>query len=289
VTSTSALPERSRFEPRFPVGLERCEQALSEHLEAVVRHHGPAALGVIDLPGFGAGTLVPPQIQVSAVLYWASEVERAGLLPFVEALAAGVVRGTIVQPLGNAVHELARMWRTRERRFSGVERDALFARIFGDGGAGDAFPSLFQGLLGSLMELGRAPRDRGIGHLRARIVVTARQLGGHLSEAGTGIAGFAARDIVAQVRAALRILQDPDLVRGMGGGSPWQIVARHAPRVLRAPVHPRPHLGKATAGYAVLDWVASEARSIEAGTVRLDRTAPVIASAEAWRAANGDG
>jgi hypothetical protein len=282
-----ATLEQGAPDTAFTLELERCEQLLGDHLEAARRCYGSAALGVIDLPSLRSGALVPEQIRVCAVLYWVSQLERAGLLRFIEALSQGVVRGSITIPLGRAVHELARLWRSRERSFSKVEREALFKRVFGE--EGGPFAVAFRDLIAALVALGRSPLDQGTTHLIARIAVAARQVGGHLSESGTGIAAFAARDIVAQVRSALRILRDPDVVRGFGGGSPWLIVSRHAPQILGGAVSPQPHLSRATAGFGVIDWVASHAGSIETGAVRLDRSAAVIRHAEAWSAVHGEG
>ena len=276
--------------PELVPGLDECERLLGEHLNAFVQHYGSAALGVINLPNLGPGQLVPAQIRASAVLYWTSEVEQAGLLPFIEALSEGVVKGTVTQPLGNAATELARLWRTRTRRFSASERTTLFARIFGGSdGEGSGFHGLLGSLIRVLMEIGRARQDQGIGHLEARAAVAAQQVGHQLSEGGTGIAGYAARDIVAQIQEALRLLRDPGMIQGLGGGSAWQLVRRHAPFILGRPVNPQRHLTLANAGLPILGWIATEARSIESGTVRIGRAARVIREAETWSAAYGDG
>lgn len=269
-----ALPDADDF------GLRECDQVLAQHLEAVERRFGPVGLGVIDLPALQSGQLVPEQIRVCGVLYWASEVEQAGLLPFVEALAEGVMSGSLVEPLGGAIPELSRFWRAREQRFAGPERRALFGRLFGD-------PSQFVELVRALSAIGREPLTRGTGMLEARVAVLARQVGLSLSNAGAGIAAFAARDIVAQIRTALRLMQHPDLVRVLGGGGPWQLIARHAPRLLGRPVSPHQHLARASSGLRIIGWIATEAATIDAGVARLPRGAPVIRDAEAWSAASG--
>jgi hypothetical protein len=269
--------------------LEECRRLLELHLADAVGRYGSRAIGVIDLPDLGTGRLVPAQIRACGVLYWTSEVENAGLLPLVEALTLASVQGTLMLPLGSSAEELARLWRTREDRFSESERRALFARVFGgaeEGGRG--FPEAFRELVQGLVAIGRAPRDLGTTHLEARAAVAARRLGEILTDAGTGIAGFAARDIVEQIREALRLLGDTDLARSLGGGPPWQLVARHAPLLLGRAVYPQRHLSMASAGLAIIGWVASEAPAIEAGFARVGRAAPVVREAEAWSAAYGE-
>lgn len=275
--------------PELALGLEECQRLLDLHLAEAVQRHGPGALGVIDLPALGPGQLVPSQIRASGVLYWTSEVEKAGLLPMIEALSRAVVDGTFLQPLGRAAFELTRLWRQRERRFSASERTALFQRIFGDGEGAPGFPTAFRSLVRLLVAVGRSPRDEGIGHLEARVAVAAQDVGSILSAGGVGIAGFAAREIVGQVREALDLLRDPDLERALGGGPPWQLVVRHAPAFLRRHLRPQRHLSLANAGLPIIGWIAAEAPAIESGSVRLGRAARVIREAEAWSAAYGEG
>jgi hypothetical protein len=271
-------------------GLAFAEQLLARHMEAVGVRYGPVALGVIDLPPLAGGRLVDAQIRVSGVLYWAAELEQAGLLPFVEALAEGVASGAVMEPLGAAVHELIRFWRGREQRFTGPERRALFARVLGDSlptPGGDGVEPLLAALVQTLTAIGRAGVGGGTGGLQARAVVQAQSLGAVLSARGVGIAGFAARDVAAQVRAALGVLRNADVVRAMGGGGPWMIVTRHAPRFLGRRVDPERHVGRAQAGMKVLSWIADEAPRLDSGALRIERGAPVIHDAETWSAATG--
>ena len=272
-------------------GADECDAHLARHLDAVRGRFGPAGLGVIDLPALRGGRLVDAQVRVSAVLYWAAELEQAGLLPFVEALAEGVATGAVMEPLGAAVHELIRFWRGREQRFTGAERRALFARVLGGGpgaaAGGEAVEPMLAALVETLVAIGRQRADLGTGNLEARAVVQAQELGSVLSARGVGIAGFAARDVVAQVRAALGVLRSADVVRALGGGSPWMIVARHAPRLLRRAVEPERHLGRAQAGMRILGWIADEAARLDAGAVRIARGAQVLHDAETWKAATG--
>ena len=281
---SSAAGPRSATEDH---GLRTCELLLAQHLEAVQKRFGPVALGVIDLPNLHGGQLVADQIKVCAVLYWASEVERAGLVPFVEALATGIMRGTIIEPLGAMIPELTRFWRSREQRFAAPERNALFGRMFGGPHIQAPFTSQFSDLVQALTALGRSPINEGTGLHEARIRVLAQQLGVGLSASGTGIAAFAAREIVGQIKTSLRLLQHVDMARVFGGGTPWQIVQRHAPRLLNRQLRPDIHLTRAHSGMRIIAWIASEAGPIESGALRLPRNAQVIREAEAWSAVSG--
>ena len=103
-------------------GLELAQADVAEHLAAVAHRFGPAALGVLDLPVLETSGVVGPQVRVCGVLYWAFELEQAGLVPFVEALAEGIVRGTLILPIGAAATPLVTWWRGREYRFGAPER-----------------------------------------------------------------------------------------------------------------------------------------------------------------------
>lgn len=270
-------------------GLSVAHVNVAEHLDSVARRFGPAGLGVIDLPPLATAGIVPAQVRVCGVLYWAFEIEQAGLLPFVEALAEGIVRGTIAEPIGAAVPALVTWWRGREYRFAAEERRALFERIFGGDvqGSPGPFADGFRALVTALVAIGRQGASQGTGHLEARAAVAGRELAALLSDRGTGIAAFAARNMVEQIRTALRLLQHEDLVLALGGGGPWALIQRHAPRLLGRPVSPDRCLARAVHGIRIIEWLATVAESLNQGTIAIARTASVIGDAEAWGASAG--
>ena len=263
-------------------GLELAQDDVAEHLAAVAHRFGPAALGVLDLPMLETSGVVGPQVRVCGVLYWAFELEQAGLVPFVEALAEGIVRGTLILPIGAAATPLVTWWRGREYRFGAPERRALFERLFDE-----AFHQRFRGLIDALVRIGRASSMEGTGLLEARAVVAARDVAGALSDGGTGISAFAARNLVEQVRASLTLLQHSDLVVALGGGGPWMLVQRHAPALLGRSVDGNRGVARAIHGLRVIEWLARSAEALNGGTLRIPRSAGVIGDAEAWNASAG--
>lgn len=269
-------------------GIDECDQHLALHLDAARRCFGPSALGVVDLPPLGSARVVTEQVRVAAVLLWAREVEAAGVLPFVEALAEAVMRGAVMEPLGDSARELVRFWRGRAFRMAEPERRALYARLF-DAGTPEApgFEQRFAALVDALAALGREAQDRGTAGLEARIALMATEIGALLSDRAVGIAAFAARDIVAQVRWSIRLLQDPDLSRGLGGGGLVLILSRHGPRLLRRPLDPLRHFARASAGQRLIAWIAERSLAAPPATAGLSRHSPIIREAEAWRAASG--
>jgi hypothetical protein len=110
------------------------------------------------------------------------------------------------------------------------------------------------------------------------------EIAGELSARATGIAAFAARDIVQQVRDALSLLADPELVGALGGGGPWTLVARHAPLLLGRRVEVERHVARALAGRALIEWLARNADRLAAGTAAPTAADPVVRAALAYGA-----
>lgn len=267
---------------RMRAGVRVCERLAAEHLDAVRRRFGAGGLGVIDLPDLGQNTIVGAQVKAGAVLYWCREVESTGLLQLLEALAESLAMGRTAMDLGGAATRLLRFWRRRDERFSATERVALYTRLF-DVGEGN-FEGWLAALMAQLVELGRRRRDRGVADVHARIALVAADLGQHLSDRAVGIAGFAARDILGQVRDTLSMLREPDLVLALGGGTPWTILGRWAPTLLGREVYVSRHVDRAESGLAALEWIATAAPDLRAAARRLSRGGPLVSAAERWRA-----
>ena len=269
-------------------GLSLVEALSASHLDDAVRTFGAVALSTIELPPLSSSSLVAAQIRVCAALYWCYELEQAGLVPFIEALAEGFVRGDVIAPLGGSIQDLAGFWRHREFHFRRAERAALFHRIFDDGDApvtGAGLVGALRAFVATLEAIGRAGATENTQHLEVRAGIQGRELGLLATSRGSGIAAFAARDIVGQVRLAWQVLHNQDLVLALGGGTPWQMIERHARRFLGREISWMMPVQRAQAGLAVFRWVADEAAQLESASVRIARGAYVVHAALAWSAA----
>jgi hypothetical protein len=268
--------------------VERCERLLGDHLLAALQRFGGAALGVIDLPPIAAnGSLVPAQIRAAATLFWAMNVEAAGIPGFVDALAQGLVEGRLLLPLTGGADKLMAYWRERTERFSAEERIALYRRLFGGPGQlGDAFLPKLDELARLIAEVRRSERGERRA-LTARANVVARDLAALLSDRSVGITGFAAREIIAHVRAALALLRDPDIAVTLGGVGIWQAIRAHSGSIMGRAIDPTPHVDRARAGLAILEWLADSAPALEGGEARIEGERRLIDAAEMWRSATG--
>jgi hypothetical protein len=269
--------------------LDSCERMLAEHLAAVTLRFGAAGVGLVDLPPLGSEPIVAAQVRVAAALYGCRELEQAGLPSLVEALAERLARGELNLALGAGAQRLARIWRQRAHRFAALERQGLYARLFGPPGAPGAFDALLGSFMRTAAEIGRRPRDRGIGDLQARLGWEGGTLARELSDKATGIAAFAAREILGQVREAREVLADPDVRLALGGGTPWTTVARWAPRLLGREVSPPAHLERAAAGVAALYWIATAAPDVPAAARAVQRGHQLVDLAERWLAVTATG
>jgi hypothetical protein len=139
----------------------------------------------------------------------------------------------------------------------------------------------------TIAEIARRSPDRGVADLHARAAMLAGDLGRELSDKATGIAGFAAREIVAQIREALALLRDPDVARALGGGAPFALVSRWGPGLLGRPLAVSRRLDRATSGLALLRWIADGAANLDAAARAVGRGHPLVAAAETWLLADG--
>ncbi len=276
---TSAPRAPGAPERRAPwLDVDGSERLLAAHLSAALRRFGTAVLGLVDLPAIEQARPSRAELGVAAVLMWARHVDDAGLLEVVDALAEGVVRGSLPLPIqGQAVRRLIE-WRRRPDRFVIEERRALYERVIGE------LDARIADLVEVLVDIGHAGRHDSIRHLQVRAGVIARELAGELTTRATGIAAFAARDIVKQVRDALALLTDADVVQALGGGSPWTLVARYAPSLLRRSVNTTRSAARATAGRELFEWLSRNADRLVAGTVAPTAGDPVVRAALVYAA-----
>jgi hypothetical protein len=268
-------------------GLAVCDRLLASHLQTAVQCYGSAALGVIDLPRIRSAPLADAQLRVAAVLYFTSELERAGLPRFVEALVEQLVRGRLLIPIGASTGSLLlRWWRQRSHRFQAGEREEIYRRVFGAPPDDDVAVGM-RLLAESLAEIGRTPMDRSVTHFEARVGAVAQSLGATLSARCVGIAAYAAREIVADLQHAVRLLRHPDLTRALGGAGVMSILRRYGREILGRELEPMAPATRARAGAAMITWVAQNASGLRGGLVSVDRASAVVRAAETWLAAGG--
>ncbi|GAB3389045.1 hypothetical protein [Lysobacter fragariae] len=232
--------------------------AVATALSALATHDAQVARALdlgdetIDLPPGAPNALDRASLQAAAPLYFASQLENAGLLPTAELVAGLFVSGTITQPLGPTAQLLHAFWRARRDRLEAGERQAIFMRVI----EAPHFDVLMSGLCGALV----AQADGS--DLREGVTLAARAqaMGEFLAQRMDPMAAIAARDIVANINTALGFLRDRLLQVAFGVNSLWSLVGIARRNADGAPAASsgqlQQYVDRGRSGQAVLLWLA---------------------------------
>ena len=255
--------------------------AVSVALGALDAHdvaYAQALAGIdFDLPE-GAPTVEDRvQLNAAAPLYFASELERAGLLPTAELIAGLFVSGAITQPLGPTANLLHAFWRGRRERLDADERNAIYARVI-------EAPH-FDRLMRVLCE-GIVAQADGV-DLREQVVVAthAQSFAAFLAQRVDPMASIAARDIVETLNTALVFLRDRTLQAAFAVNDLWRLVAIVGSQNGIPAGAAQQHVERGRSGQTVLLWLADHYAD---NAIRLDAAKPedveVIVAAQRWLA-----
>lgn len=236
-------------------------------------------LGDIDLPPGAPSAQDRAQLRAAAPLYFAAELEKAGLLPAAELIAGLFASGAITEPLGPSAQLLHDFWRARRDRLDAGERSAIFARVI-------EAPH-FDRLMSTLCEAIVAQADGTDLRERVALETAAHMLGEFLVQRVDAMAAIAARDVVENIATALAFLRDRMLQQAFGVASLWSLVA--AARAGGSPGAARPlvqrHVDQGRSGQTVLSWLADH--GLEAAPIldpSSDQGNELIGAAQRWLA-----
>ncbi|MES2669951.1 MAG: hypothetical protein V4673_05945 [Pseudomonadota bacterium] len=272
-------PPAVRLPPQHPYAA--LLGALSVALGALDVHdvaYAQALAGIdFDLPE-GAPTVEDRvQLNAAAPLYFASELERAGLLPTAELIAGLFVSGAITQPLGPTANLLHDFWRGRRERLDADERNAIYARVI-------ETPH-FDRLMRVLCE-GIIAQADGV-DLREQVVVAthAQSFAAFLAQRVDPMASIAARDIVETINTALVFLRDRKLQAAFAVNDLWRLVAIVGSQNGIPAGAAQQHVERGRSGQTVLLWLANHYAD---NAIRFDADKPedveVIVAAQRWLA-----
>lgn len=272
-------PPAVRLPPTHPYAV--LLGAVSTALGALDAHdvaYAQALAGIdFDLPD-GAPTIEDRlQLNAAAPLYFASELERAGLLPTAELIAGLFVSGAITQPLGPTANLLHAFWRGRRERLDADERNAIYARVI-------ETPH-FDRLMRVLCE-GIVAQADGV-DLREQVVVAthAQSFAAFLAQRVDPMASIAARDIVETINTALVFLRDRKLQAAFAVNDLWRLVAIAGSQTGIPPGAAQRHVERGRSGQTVLLWLANHYAE---NAIRFDAAKPedveVIVAAQRWLA-----
>lgn len=269
---------------------------IGERLAARATAHGLAftlgELGDIDIPEPDA-RIDKAQLRALATLYLAADLEPAGIIPAVEALASLASTGAASLDLGAAGPLLVNWWRSRHDRTSAAERNAFFSRLFGTSAgpvAADAdrnfqFEDRMLELCEALYKLDEIPSGDPYGGTlqQQRVRRAARALAQNLADAGGGITAFMATEIIAALKEAFAIIGHPQLRGVFAARDLWGVVNAIS-RLSRIRFNPpAPYVRRGRAGMTVIAWLADVSHQLgDIGGPIVAIGHPVVGSAIEW-------
>jgi hypothetical protein len=223
----------------------------------------------VDLPADASGTMDAATLRAAGPLYFAAQLESAGLLRCAELVAGLFASGAVTQPLGPASQMLGTFWRTRRDRMEAGERESIFARVI----EAPHFDRLMGALCRAIVAQADNAGDAGLRpDLREQVGLAgaAQALARFLVQRIDPMASMAARDIVATINEAVGFLRDRMLQAAFGAHSFWGLVAMAASGDGLTPGSAgdaQRHADRGRAGQTVLAWLAS---SPPGGSVAID-------------------
>lgn len=235
-----------------------------------------------DLPDAAPAPEDRTRLEAAAPLYFASALERAGLLPTAELVAGLFASGTITQPLGPAERLLHDFWRRRRERLSAGEREAVYARVVCD--------PQFEPMMRALCEAIGAqagPLPPGASGLREQVALAthAQAMAAFLAQRVDPMAVMAAREIVGDINAALAFMRDRRLQAAFAVNDLWRLVELAGSKAGIPTGSALQHVERGRSGQGVLLWLAAHPGG---AALALDPAAPqdveVMVAAQRWLA-----
>jgi hypothetical protein len=219
----------------------------------------------LDLPPVtgGGSTLSAATLTALGTLYLQAELEQAGVIPAAEALADA--RASLELPSERTAERLEHFAQQQVRWYDRKSRNALFARVFGQGAAAtlEAGPIVNQDFDQRFAALCSAINRAASDEIRGRpapvddemrIRAAASDLLANLELRQYGNTLFAGRRIQEQLEASIALLKDPEVEALFHTRGFWPTVARilepNVPDLARL-------LERGQAGQHLLDWLGS--------------------------------
>jgi hypothetical protein len=249
----------------------------------------------LDLPNLARDPGALPSadaVRMLAALYFAAELEQAGIVPIVEALAGS--RDSLDLHSYESAARLDDFASHAHGWYDAQGRGGLYARLFGigHGATNEAgalvnreFESLLASVCHALAQYGLATAGSAL--LESAVSQSAYGMLANLGPRALGNTKLAAGRLIAQLRAAVDVLRDPAVQQLVGARSLQAtvvaILGSDAPDVQRL-------IDLGTSGQQVLAWLAAAVPQVSSGAaIVLGPADPVVASAAQWlRAAGAD-
>jgi len=264
------------------------------------RQHAAAAEAPTPVPPLrlagwqGTAPIVEDTLRAVQVIWFAAALEYAPLFSAVDRMVELFRTGMLPVRKGSSSALLYEYWGERDERMSMRERNRLFIRAFGIGGApipgvvpNRAFPELWLALIAAVHPFSRLQQRVPLIE-RPEVIAAARGLAVNLARHGTGMARPAAA-LHEHIQQALALLADPDVRRSFGARDAWQLVDRIAALYLGGARNAARFRTLANAGSTIIGWLARHTGALSGnpGSSRpFPADAEFLAAIEAWLGAS---
>jgi len=226
--------------------------------------------------------------------------EHMGIFRLADALTLNWAAGAIDVVDGSSAAKLYRYWKLRDQRSDPSERGMVYKRVLNKGDAevlermvvNEAFPPLWGALMEkvteyvSKVETAKAEIGETLLVSRTGVYQAVRELQANLTEFCTGMAHMQTREMYSQLRDALDLLGDPEIIDHFAGGrrkNLWTAIER----LSKSEFGEAPNISAirtaAVEGNTVFKFVANFQR----GAVVEEEFQRFIEAAEAWIIAKG--
>ena len=224
------------------------------------------------VPDFNDGTeaeIEAENLRALSIIYVAAELEAIKLFAVADKIAEQFIAGARPIDGSGARDELYRFFKDAPNRLPEAHRRDLYARCFGpplgsssDPSSNAAFLNLWHRFLG---EAAGFPCDRGGDERQQaarRTFESARDLAINLSLHGDKIAPPVVVELHATIRAIVKILSHPEILKAYGVQSFSHLLERVSSVYLGAAVNTVRGRALAMSGAAILSWLAERAASL---------------------------
>lgn len=232
-----------------------------------------------DLEDIFDQNIVAENVRAMGPMIVSAMFDELNVFKVVDQIVASFQAGTLPIGPGNAGKLLYRYWREAPNRISEQERRNFAAITLGiPGGDPNAminreFNDLWLRFVSSVSSfirqsevdnLLRSGLPSPISHQQVR--KSARDLAGNLSLHGYGMAHFAARELQAQIKFMIGLLQDPEILGSYGARDMWQVIDQVATYELGGAKTSSRYRTLATCGTIISAWLANNVARINQTT-----------------------
>lgn len=241
-------------------------------------------------------SIIPENIRTAQTIYVAAMFEEIKLFQVADRLVELLQVGMLPIGAGPAGDLLHRYSVESPNRITESERRRFYSRVLDiPGGDEDLevpnaeFPELWLRFISTVSRYARQCRvDNVLGADASvdeqEVGEAGRDLAMNLSSHGSGVAHFVATVLLKQIKAAIALLEQPEIRDTYGARDWYQVVDKVATLELGGAQSSTRYLAKATAGATVMAWLAKNATQLASASL-----AGVLTTDEVCQPASPDG